>query len=352
MGLKKEAVVIFSPGFAANEEDTTCLPAQQVFFEELQKQLSPVEVIIFSFQYPYSSNEYFFKDIRVIPFNGRTRGGIFHLVLWLRVWMKFRKIKKQYRVKTVLSLWCCECALVGKFLCRIYKLDFFCWILGQDAKADNHYVKKIRPAAKELIAMSEFLVNEFEKNHKIKPANIIENSIDARLFYKGDKEKLVDIFCAGSLIPLKQYDIAIEIIGDILKDFPMIRVVICGKGPEEQKLRQLINDKSLAAHVHLIGEQAHHQVLRLMESSKIFLHPSAYEGFSSACLEALQAGMHVVSFWQPMSQPIKHWHIVHTKKEMKDKIVSLLTWEQLDHSPVMVFDVKVKAKQMKELLLQ
>ena len=55
-----------------------------------------------------------------------------------------------------------------------------------------------------------------------------------------------------------------------------------------------------------------------MQRTKIFLHTSSYEGFSGACLEALYAGAHVISFCEPMKQKIDHWHIVKDEKEMLD----------------------------------
>ncbi|HKP32925.1 MAG TPA: glycosyltransferase, partial [Chitinophagaceae bacterium] len=85
--------------------------------------------------------------------------------------------------------------------------------------------------------------------------------------------------------------------------------------------------------------------------SKIFLHPSNYEGFSSVCLEALAAGAHVVSFCQPMKEQIDHWHVVKDEEEMRGKVQMLLQDKNLDHSQVIYFTAKDAAQRILELFL-
>ena len=38
-----------------------------------------------------------------------------------------------------------------------------------------------------------------------------------------------------------------------------------------------------------------------------------------ACLEALYAGCHVISFCKPMNTDFEHWHIVNTEEDMIKK---------------------------------
>jgi hypothetical protein len=70
-----------------------------------------------------------------------------------------------------------------------------------------------------------------------------------------------------------------------------------------------------------------------MQRTKVFLHPSSYEGFSGVCLEALSAGAHVISFCKAMKQEIEHWHITGSKEEMKQKTLDILQGPNADHSP-------------------
>jgi glycosyltransferase involved in cell wall biosynthesis len=100
--------------------------------------------------------------------------------------------------------------------------------------------------------------------------------------------------------------------------------MLVGNGPEKEKLRGLINRSGLKETVILTGEISHTDVLKLMQRTKVFLHPSSYEGFSGVCLEALYNGAHVISFCRAMKQDIEQWHIVKSPGEMKQKTLGIL----------------------------
>jgi glycosyltransferase involved in cell wall biosynthesis len=86
-----------------------------------------------------------------------------------------------------------------------------------------------------------------------------------------------------------------------------------------------------------------------MQQSKIFLHPSSYEGFSMVCLEALYAGCHVISFCKPINVDFDHWHIVKTKEEMVEKALEILTLCDLTHESVMPYSINNSAKSVVQL---
>jgi len=98
------------------------------------------------------------------------------------------------------------------------------------------------------------------------------------------------------LIPLKQYHLFIEALSLLKVFFPDIKAVICGNGPEMERLQALASTLHLEKNLLFTGELPHNDVLALMQRSKVFLHPSNYEGFSTVLSEALYAGVHVVSF--------------------------------------------------------
>ncbi len=77
-----------------------------------------------------------------------------------------------------------------------------------------------------------------------------------------------------------------------------------------------------------------------MRRSKVFLHPSNYEGLSVACLEALSSGCHVISFIKPMQYDIEHWHIVQSLEEMLAKALSILNDPDAVYNPVLPFIAK------------
>ena len=342
-------LLILTPGFPADENDSTCVPAQQLFVKVLEDNFPRLNIIVLTFQYPFAAGEYVWNGIRVVSFGGREKGKFYRLLLWLRVWRKLNKIKKRNNVIGLLSFWAGECALIGKRFGRKYGLPHFTWLLGQDARKENKYVNWMQAKSAELIAMSDFLAEEFYRNFSTKPGYTIPNGIDTKSYAESESERKIDVLGAGSLIPLKKYEVFIEIVKELSLTHPSIKAVICGKGPEKDRLENLIGKHGLKDNLVLAGELPHHQVQQSMRKTKVFLHPSSYEGFSSACLEALYGGAHVISFCKPMNQQIRHWHIVNTKEEMLQKAIELLEDPAIEFESVMPFSMHASAKKMMEL---
>ncbi|HLX91658.1 MAG TPA: glycosyltransferase [Puia sp.] len=341
-----KTLIILSPGFAVSEQDSTCLPAQQSFVLALNRHRPDLQVVIFAFEYPFPAREYHWHQNRVISFGKKKRGRISRLSMWRRVWGSLKEINEKEEVLGLLSFWCTETALLGKTFAKKYRLKHYCWILGQDARKGNRMIRLIRPSPGELIAMSDSLAAEFLRNYGVNPQYIVANGIDPGSFPETDMKRDVDICGSGSLIPLKQYDIFVRVIETLAKDMPGINAMLCGSGKEEPALRESIRLAGMKERIRLTREIEHGQVLTLMRRTRVFLHPSSYEGFSTACLEALFAGAHVVSFCQPMNYSIDHWHVVSNEGEMVKKTLSLLKDPALDHSPVLANSISSSAKQI------
>jgi glycosyltransferase involved in cell wall biosynthesis len=333
----EKTFVILTPGFPSSEVDSTCLPMQQNLVRKL-KQIRPgLKIVVISFQYPYHKNNYNWHDIPVIPFNGRNKGGLSRLLLRRRISSLLKKINIENRIVGLLSFWYNECAWVGKKFADAYNIPHCCWILGQDAKKQNRYPSRLKLADAELIALSDFVQDEFQKNHGIRPRYVVPAAVDPLEFDPHEGIKNTDIVAAGSLIPLKQYDMFVEVVSAIQKTLPGVKAVLIGEGPERSKLEHLITKSALKENVFLTGELQHKHVLDWMERARVFLHPSSYEAFGVVCLEALYSGAHVVSFCRPMKKEIPRWHIVADKKEMFEKVLSLLHAEQCSTERVLPY---------------
>lgn len=269
-------------------------------------------------------------------------------LLWLKVFKTLFHLKKKKHIVGLLSFWCAECAFIAHYFSKLYRLKHYCWICGQDARPWNKFVKRIRPEPSELVAMSDFLLNEFHKNHGILPAHLIPDAIDTQLFDKDHEERTIDILGAGSLSPLKQYDVFVEVVAAI-KEQLHIKAILCGDGSERGRIDGKIEKLDLEDDLTLTGSIPQKEVLRLMKRTKVFLHTSNYEGFGNVCIEALYAGAHVISFTKPMNKPIPHWHIVSTKEEMITRALELLRHDNTVYSSVLPFDMNDSAKQFMKL---
>ena len=342
-------LVILTPGFPASETDSTCLPMQQNFVKAIKRNYPNINIIVLSFQYPYIVQTYTWFGITIMSFNGQNKGGLARLLLRLKLNRALKQINSSNKIIGILSFWYNECAWVGKTFAGKNNLKHYCWIFGQDARPANTYPKSLNLNAGELIALSDFLQGEFEKNHGIKPGVVIPSGIDSTQFKTAIKEKDIDLLAAGSLIPLKQFEIFIEVVVAIKKQLPGIKAAIIGSGPEKDKLKTLIEKHKLQPNITFAGELAYPTVLQWMQRTKVFLHPSSYEGFSGVCLEAIAAGARVISFCKPMKHDIEQWHIATNKGEMKDLALEILQTPAIDFKNTIPFCIKDTAKKIMKL---
>jgi glycosyltransferase involved in cell wall biosynthesis len=337
MNRDKKTLIILTPGFPKDEMDTVCLPFLQNFVLELNERYPLLVVVVLAFDYPFTRTSYEWNKNEVIPFNKWRSKNISKLLAWFAIWKKMRKIRRSHAVIGLLSLWSGECAYLGNRFAKRNKLAHFCWIQGQDAKKENKFVKRIHPSPSELVAISDFIQDEFSRNHAIRPEHVIPVGIRPAEYSKAVQVRDIDVLGVGSLIPLKQYQLFVEVIGRIRMDFPDIRGELCGKGPEERELRAMIATYGLEKNILLSGELSHEEILQRMGRSRVFLHTSHFEGISVVCNEALYAGCQVISFVRLMHHEIAHWHIVSTKEEMEKRAVEILGNPTTSYHSVLTF---------------
>jgi glycosyltransferase involved in cell wall biosynthesis len=324
MNPEKKTLVILTPGFPESESDSTCLPMQQYFVRTLQK-LTSFQVVILSFQYPYKEKKYTWFNMPVICYAGKNKGGISRLLLRQKIYAELKEINAASQIVGLLSFWCGECAFIGKEFGSKYRIPHYCWLFGQDAKKENKYPSRINVQANELIAISDSVQVEFEKNHGTSPQLVIPLGIDTSQLSFPSIQKDIDVLAAGSLIPLKRFDILVEVIELVQQRRQGLKIVLAGEGPDKKKLQRMIRSAKLQDTLILAGELPHSILMQQMARTKVFLHPSSYEGFSGVCLEALHTGARVISFCKPMKQDIDNWLIVQSKEEMVEKTLAILT---------------------------
>ncbi|WP_153796382.1 glycosyltransferase family 4 protein [Foetidibacter luteolus] len=346
--MKTKTLCIFSPAFP-DKAEPGWLPPVQVFIKALNRNFPQLKLVIFAFQYPYSTSPYTWEGNMVIPFNGMHKDKVARLLMWLRIARRFYAVQKTENIIGILSLWCGECAFMAQYLAKLFSIKHRCWILGQDARALNPYVKRIKPKPGMLAAISDFVREEFYRNHHVLPEHVVTNGIDTAMFDEMPAAKDIDVIGLGSMSFLKQYNLFVEIIAQIKKSLPGIKAMLCGDGEAMEQLKALIQANALTSNIELTGTLQQYQGLKMMQRAKILLHPSSYEGFSTACLEALFAGAHVVSFCKPMRHDIPHWHIVTSKEEMLQKVFDLLATPGIPFTPVLAYSIDDSAKQMMRL---
>ncbi|OGV91088.1 hypothetical protein A3A66_01330 [Microgenomates group bacterium RIFCSPLOWO2_01_FULL_46_13] len=109
------------------------------------------------------------------------------------------------------------------------------------------------------------------------------------------------LLIACRLVPIKGVDFAIKAFSSVLTQFSLARLTIIGSGPEEGRLRRLVNDLSLVGKVIFKPFMPHVQLLAEVDKYDIFIQPSVTlaggveEGLPNSLLERMAAGMVVVA---------------------------------------------------------
>ncbi|MEV5910026.1 glycosyltransferase family 4 protein [Streptomyces chartreusis] len=101
------------------------------------------------------------------------------------------------------------------------------------------------------------------------------------------------IVAAGRLVPVKRYDLLIEAFAPVAAAHPDWRLRIYGKGEEQARLRQLIEDLGLSDHAFLMGAAAPMEAEWVKGS--IGATAANFEPFGMTIVEAMRCGLPVVS---------------------------------------------------------
>jgi len=339
--MQDQSFLILTPGFPKDEADTTCIPSVQSFVKSLQRLYPKLNIVVVATDYPYTTESYLWNGIEVVPLNHHNSKGLKRYVQLIRAYSRLKKIKAKHQVAGILSLWGSYTALLGHVFGRRNAIQHYCWLRGQDVREGNRVAWFFRKRSHELIVLAPSMNDELEKNYGYKAAKIIPMAVDTDAFNGcSSTEKDIDIIGVGSLIPLKQWDVFVEVIAGLKKFHPTINCYLCGDGSERSDLEHQITSKGLSKNITLTAELPHEDVLRLMCRSKILLHPSSYEGYAAVFAEALYAGCYCISFVDPEQQPIDHWHIAKDTEEMVKLCNEVLALPGSEFYSVVQYDMK------------
>jgi len=153
-----------------------------------------------------------------------------------------------------------------------------------------------------ITAVSSNLRDETYKNFPIrKNIEVIRNFVDVKRFRKKpidafrkviapDNERIVTH--ASNFRRLKRVDDVVKIFAEINKALPS-KLLLVGDGPERPMAESLCRDLDICDDVRFVGRQE--QIEEILAISDLFLLPSDYESFGLAALEAMAAGVPVIS---------------------------------------------------------
>jgi len=155
--------------------------------------------------------------------------------------------------------------------------------------------KWILRGADRVIAVSEYLKKAAEgigvNEGKI---SVIYNSVDFLHYPLLDSQQLRNrydlngckvVLTIGRLVPWKGVDLSIKALSKINDE--KLKLLIVGEGPDEERLKKIVQDESMSKRVYFAGKVSLDEVIRYYQLADIFVLDSQYEGLSHVLLEAL-----------------------------------------------------------------
>ncbi|HEX6190916.1 MAG TPA: N-acetyl-alpha-D-glucosaminyl L-malate synthase BshA [Chitinophagaceae bacterium] len=153
-----------------------------------------------------------------------------------------------------------------------------------------------------ITAVSENLRKETFKNFRIeKEIEVIHNFVDVHRFRKKpidafrkviapNKEKV--LIHASNFRKLKRVEDVVRIFAEVNKVIPS-KLLFVGDGPERPMAESLCRELNICDDTRFVGKQE--QIEEILAISDLFLLTSDYESFGLAALEAMAAGVPVIS---------------------------------------------------------
>ncbi len=153
-----------------------------------------------------------------------------------------------------------------------------------------------------ITAVSQNLKDETFRSFKIeKPIEVIHNFVDVERFNRKpidafkrviapDGEKI--LLHASNFRKIKRVQDVVKIFYEVTKEMPA-KLLFVGDGPERTTAEQLARELGVCDNVRFVGKQE--QMEDILAIADLFLLTSDYESFGLAALEAMAAGVPVVS---------------------------------------------------------
>jgi glycosyltransferase involved in cell wall biosynthesis len=106
-------------------------------------------------------------------------------------------------------------------------------------------------------------------------------------------QPVAKLLAVGRLEPQKGYEVLIEAVAQARAAGAAVELEIAGEGSERPLLERRIAELGLGEHVVLLGQRR--DVPELMAAADAFVHSARWEGFGLVLLEAMRAGLPIVS---------------------------------------------------------
>ncbi len=154
------------------------------------------------------------------------------------------------------------------------------------------FISKLYGRANHVVVPTAFGLSELRRHGLTVPADVISNGIPSQ-FHPGPDEREARyrgrflVLAVSRLAKEKRIETIIEAVR-LSRNASRIQLVLCGQGPEEERLRQLAEPLPVPAEFRVIPED---EMPALMRSADLLVHAADVELEGMALLEALGTGL-------------------------------------------------------------
>lgn len=286
-------IAVFTPGFPADQDDTTCVPYVQDWLIAHRCLYPKDRLTVYSLQYPHLPSRYQWQGMRILALGGADRSGLSRLATWKRAVAAFHRDHRNEPYDLLHALWLDESSVLACLLGLMYEIRTVVSTMGRDCLQMRPRYRWVLGRNVAVVSCTEFVRQKVLSHHRTESERVIPWGIhDYRS--SSAESRFIDLLGVGSLSGVKRFETFVHIVWLLVHRGFRIRAVLVGDGEEREAIRHRINVLGLTEVIEMAGHIDRLLVRDMMTKSKVLLHPAEFEGQGLVFLEALQAGMYVI----------------------------------------------------------
>lgn len=295
-------LVIITPAFAINEQDSISLPFLQLYAKELLK--NNVKLSILCEQYPDGGN-YTWFGADVYTLKRKTPSALYRFLRTKRLKKTLTAIHRKAPISVIHNMWYNILGMISEEFALAHHIKHVITVCGQDVLPENPFLKNIQSYSGTLICPSTFQKNKLLEKHEV-AVRVIHWGIED--IQASHAERNIDLIQCGWINAVKNNFLFLDIVQTLKETNLIKKVLICGGGPLFEELQQKIERMHLSDVIELKNSIPRQEVLGYMQQSKILVHTSHFESFGLVMAEALACNCRVIA--SPVGIAFDHKNIL------------------------------------------
>lgn len=317
-------LLLVTPGFPADEQDDTCLPAVQEYLWALRRQAPGLRVSVLALHYPHGARRYAWHGCDVLALGSGQRR-------WPWRWLDLRRavhaaqaLSVEQPVTILHALWLTDAAWVTAHVAQRLRRPWVASLMGQDARTDNRWLHLLRLGRARVTAPCARAASEYARatgrHAQIVPWGLAPTTGTAPPW----AERTLDVLGVGALIALKDFARFVDLAAELNRAGRLGQARLIGTGPARAALEARAAAAGLGTRFACVGVQPRPQVLATMAQARVLVHPARYEGFGLVLAEALAHGMAVVARPVGIAEPSERMRVCAQDEDFLPATLDLL----------------------------